>query len=275
MTLRSRVSCGVAAPLVTMCRKNVCRTSSGGMPFWAWRVLPSAVQRWIEYRVIGPTSDDAERIFTNGHAVGDLCRGRFNGWTLAPSTLLWLWNTLNAKPPQRIVECGSGLSTLVFARYARLRMEQGDHVPQILSIEHDAQWLEAAKALTRECSLDSFVHFVHAPLKEQNLLGRRVVAYSLPGGEMERSSPERFDFVLIDGPPASVGRLGSLAAIAPCLADGAAILLDDAFRPGEQAIWKEWRSYWPGQLSEARLLLLPHGLAKGTWCRKRGGEDRE
>jgi predicted O-methyltransferase YrrM len=180
--------------------------------------------------------------------------------------VVYLWTLLVRAKPRRIVEFGSGLSTRIFATYARRMAHQGLSV-RVLSVEHDQGWLEKTRGSLLQAGDDDWVETVHAPLREQRLLGRAVVAYNTSQTDLRRQGgASGFDMCFIDGPPGTVGRVGSLALAARYLADGSYILLDDAYRSGEQAALREWHRNYRDHLSRIRLVLVDHhGLAVARW----------
>lgn len=125
-----------------------------------------------------------------------------------------------------VLECGSGLSTLVCAVAA----EQSG-VP-VVSLEHDRFWAGVTKFRLRLAGVRSDVRY--AALRSYG----DQVWYDPPAAVRAA----RFDVVICDGPP---GRLaGSRVGLVPVMGAavaGAVILLDDADRPGEQATLRAWQ----------------------------------
>lgn len=139
--------------------------------------------------------------------------------------LLDVWLTVNQ--PRNILEIGSGLTTKLFADYVF------EHPPaSFLSLEHDPKWLEHTK---KTYGVKSGV--VLAPLKptEQGMF----YDYRLP---------DQIDFCLIDGPPATYGRLATFYQIYPHLAKDFTIWLDDVNRPHEKDCLAKWQADFPIQL---------------------------
>jgi predicted O-methyltransferase YrrM len=141
-----------------------------------------------------------------------------------------------AKRPGAIVECGSGLSTVVIARLLR-ELDSG----LVHSLEHDPAWAERTRSLLAAEGLDRAV-VLTAPLEPHPLAGEA-------GGWYRRKAlaamPAEVDLLLIDGPPAGEPELRrnrhpALDELSPLLAPGATIILDDAGRPGEAAAIELW-----------------------------------
>ncbi len=142
---------------------------------------------------------------------------------------------------ERIVECGSGLSTIVIARLLRERGHGTVH-----ALEHDPTWIELTARRIADEGLSDHARVVAAPLARDPLappgcrwFERRALA-ELPGAGV--------DLLLVDGPPASPERgLGrsrypALPLLADRLAAGVRLILDDAERAGERWVIERWES---------------------------------
>lgn len=130
-----------------------------------------------------------------------------------------------------ILECGSGVSTIVLGVVAQRR---GIHV---WSLEHNAYWAKRVRATLGEYEVAS-VTVCERPLRDYGGFSW----YDPPLSSM----PRDFALVVCDGPPACVGsqtpggRYGLLPVMANHLRPGCVILLDDAERPGEQQVLARW-----------------------------------
>ncbi len=127
-----------------------------------------------------------------------------------------------------ILECGSGLSTILIAATASSRGQ-----PHWV-LENSPEW--AAKVqehLTRYC-LTSVV-LCTAPLRDYG----EFMWYDPPLDSM----PEHFALVICDGPPGDTrgGRYGLVPTMRSRLKAGCVILLDDMERESESAIAGRWK----------------------------------
>ncbi len=127
-----------------------------------------------------------------------------------------------------IVECGSGLSSLLVGILAR-RTACAHRI-----LEHDAAWSAALRPwLTRFCA--------HSRIEILPLVDYGDFFWY----EKPQAQPQGgYKTVICDGPPGTTpgGRFGLLAVLQSQLAEDAVILLDDAGRPGEQCVLQMWRS---------------------------------
>ncbi|MBJ7471418.1 MAG: class I SAM-dependent methyltransferase [Solirubrobacteraceae bacterium] len=167
-------------------------------------------------------------------ALGQLAAlpGPFLPWTdysMRPSAIVAVLTDVLLAGRQRVVELGSGNSTVYLARLAR----QHGLTVQITTVDHDAQWADATGAALAREQLSAFVDVVHAPLKD---------------GWYDRAAlptQSEVDLLVIDGPPAfqpgmGLAREPALDHFAPLLTRGATVVLDDAHRPGEQQVLAAW-----------------------------------
>ena len=127
-----------------------------------------------------------------------------------------------------ILECGSGLSTIVVG-WAAKRANR-----PLLAIEHSAPWAKVVmKHITRH-RLDN-VRVCHVDLCDFGEFDW----YGVPPDDL----PRNIGLVICDGPPGSTvgGRYGLLPRMRSHLAPDCVVLLDDAGRSAEQAILARWR----------------------------------
>ena len=181
--------------------------------------------------------------------------GVVSSWSLHGESLLCIWNMLKVQKPRSIVELGSGLSTLMFARYTQSIEEADEQSVIVHSIEHEQEWAEKTREMLREAGLEQFVTVHTVPIIEQSIDGFE--------GQMMDLSPiqgEQFEFALIDSPPAYIGRRLSLPLLQPLLKTNAVVILDDAQRLDEQSMVNEWLAEMPNDLSFQSYQIVGNGL---------------
>ncbi|MDW8323645.1 MAG: class I SAM-dependent methyltransferase [Burkholderiales bacterium] len=167
-------------------------------------------------------------------------------WSAGADFLTLLALYVRTYRPACIVECGSGLSSLILARCCALNGHG-----RVWSLEH----LPACAAHTRDWlgryGLGAFATVLDAPLVPQRLGGKSFPWYALEG----LSDLPAIDLLVVDGPPAGTGRLArypALPLLYARLAPRCAVFLDDADRPDEQAVIERWRAEYP-DLGQVRL----------------------
>ena len=146
----------------------------------------------------------------------------------------------------RIVELGSGISTVLLARL--LHRTRPDGGWRLVAVEHDAVWIgRVTEELERE-RIGSRVTVVHAPLVPHPLAlddlpwyeGAAVIA-----GLDRALDGEPIELLVVDGPPAyapgsGLARYPALPVLRTRMAPDATVVLDDVDRPGEQDVLRRW-----------------------------------
>jgi hypothetical protein len=162
------------------------------------------------------------------------------GWAASPDFLLVLARHALRAKPKSVVECSSGISTLVLARC--MQLNQGG---KVYSLEHDPVYARQTRAQLALHGLDQYAEVIDAPLEAFVHEGETFSWYARSG----LASGMKIDMLAIDGPPMATGRLARYPA-APGLfhrlSDSAAVFLDDASRPEEKAIVQRWAAEHPG-----------------------------
>lgn len=128
-----------------------------------------------------------------------------------------------------ILECGSGLSTILVGAIAKKR---GVHH---WALDHTQKWSRKVQRYLNRYELDSVV-LCAKPLKDYG----DFCWYDPPLASM----PDSFSLVICDGPPGSTrgGRYGLVPIMRERLKPGCVILLDDAGREQERAIARRWEA---------------------------------
>ena len=166
-------------------------------------------------------------------------------WAASPDVLLTLLELSQSSTPARILDLGSGMSTLVLAKSA----------PQatIISIDNSAEFAGKTKKLLETHGVTN-VDLRVAPLTPHR---SGVEWYDL--SKLEDIS--HIDLLFVDGPPGSKNLKARHPAIAECVAKlnpRAIVVIDDAGRDGEKDMAHEFAKALPNHSLE----FLSH--EKGT-----------
>lgn len=153
----------------------------------------------------------------------------WSAYSMRPTAIADILSDICLYDRRAIVECGSGNSTIYMARLIRQRGSEA----RVISIDHDPVWASSTRRALEFEGLADVVTVVDAPLVD---------------GWYDTSAipaTPSIDLLVIDGPPAwqkgfSRARERALDHFAPSLAPGSTVVLDDANRPGEQAVLKAW-----------------------------------
>jgi hypothetical protein len=126
-----------------------------------------------------------------------------------------------------VVECGSGLSTLLLGLAASVARRP------IVSLEHEALWATRVRNAIPVAAA-AHVDLRVAPLRSYGDFDW----YSIEAREI----PDGVGFVVCDGPPGATrgGRYGAAAVLNPYLGRGCILMLDDSQRPEEREIMARW-----------------------------------
>jgi len=165
--------------------------------------------------------------------------------SIQPDIACHLYEAVRDGNCRGIMECGSGVSSVVIA------LAIGERDIRFVSLEESEFWIDRTRNALRALGLEKRVELKHAPLAEIPFDGRTVRAHSESG-----LSEFKADLLLVDAPPADVGRIGVLPKMANYLRPGAAVLLDDAARLGEEECVEAW--------TRCGLAKLEGYLALGT-----------
>jgi predicted O-methyltransferase YrrM len=212
-------------------------------------VLQGALLR-TEYRVsreIRNSGDAAALAAWLGEATPPL-----GAWAIEPDFGRLIAMEL-ADAPDTVVECGSGVTTLLIAAFLH-RNERG----RLFSLEADRAFAERARAQLRAAGLADVCEIIWAPLVEQSVGGHTVCWYDPAQlGQL----PARIDLLVVDGPPAvrRWARWPAVETFIDRLAPGAAVLVDDGRRRDERRTVFRWRA------EHNDLELHWHDTIKGTW----------
>jgi len=156
--------------------------------------------------------------------------------------------------PQRVVELGSGLSTLIIA--AALR---SNGAGRLISIDADRNYAAITRSELERQGLADWAEVRIAPLTESLLEGETRPWYDTT----VLADLSDIDLLLIDGPPTLLRadiRYPALPFFWPRLTAGAIALLDDAARSAERAIAQRWQRQFPD--AEFEYLRLEKGALR-------------
>ena len=155
------------------------------------------------------------------------------GFAASPDFLRVLAHHVIQARPKDILECGSGVSTVVLARTCELNGNGRVH-----SLEHLADFAERTRSELERHGLEKSGEVLDAPLTRHHLDGGTWSWYGL-----HALPPLQFDMLVIDGPPETTGPLARYPAgplLFPHLKPGASIFLDDAHRHDEKEAVARW-----------------------------------
>jgi predicted O-methyltransferase YrrM len=164
--------------------------------------------------------------------------GGAGGWSTDLELLHHLRGVLDRFPAPRVLEFGSGASSKILAKLCANRGGR------LVSVEHDPVWFERTMREHADAGLDEVATVRLAPLVDVEFLGLKTRFY-----DMSWLTPaDRFDVVLVDGPPSEHGRLvrlSGLPVVAGHLSDDFRLYLDDFERDDEKKVAEIWQKVAP------------------------------
>ena len=161
------------------------------------------------------------------------------GWAASPDVLRHLLALVEETTPRLVVECGSGVSTVVTAAYLRRRGMQG----RVVALEHEPAFAAATRRLVAAHGLEAWAEVRDAPLVTQDYAGRSGPWYS-PDAYQDLAE---IGVLFVDGPPQAVGdraREPARHLLDGRLATRHAILLDDTSRDEDAAVARDWAEHF-------------------------------
>jgi hypothetical protein len=230
------------------------------IPLWYWTGLRRVVG------CVGSSHDLLFPLYSNVASIGGNCstaslqqilrNEELGVWAIDQETIELIWNLLHQEEPCTILECGSGVSTIVFAKYFAGRQGSIHKQFRIISLEQDAEWVDRITARLRGLNLTAYARILHAPVSDQGV-------YLVSDDELGRAlNGDLADWIFIDAPSGPEGcRRETLPMLKHFCRAGARWLLDDAFRDGELDFLREWHDRQ--QCAVVGIWPIGKGLATG------------
>lgn len=165
------------------------------------------------------------------------------GWAGSPDFLQALAEIILKKRPALVVECSSGVSTLIVARCLQL-VSNG----RVVSLDHDLKYANKTIENVKAQGLVDYAQVIHAPLQRQTIGHDDWLWYD----RRQWEQLDGIDVIVIDGPPMGVNSLARYPAgpnLFVKLNKGGIVILDDASRDDEKEIVKRWLVEYAGMFS--------------------------
>ena len=159
-------------------------------------------------------------------------------WSAAPDFLALIVDHVLTEKPATIVECGSGMTTLMLARACAINGNG-----HLYSLENGADYAANTRTAVAEHGLQEYSTVIHAPLIHHSVSDRDYQWYDLAD-----LAVTHIDMLVIDGPPGFLqkhSRYPALPLLFQRLHAGSAVFMDDAARPDEQELVTMWQQTYP------------------------------
>lgn len=157
------------------------------------------------------------------------------GWAADPVLADRAVRLLLQRRPRRVVECGSGWSTVIMASCLR---ELGGG--KLVALEHQDEFAHRTRELLLRYGVFDWAEVVHAPLEEVRIDDGTWPWYGIDPADVVDGP---VDVLVVDGPPGSLAQRSRYPAVplfVGQLADSWAVLLDDGHREDEAWIAEQW-----------------------------------
>lgn len=159
------------------------------------------------------------------------------GWVGSPDFLLTIAEQILSTKPTVVVECSSGVSTLVIARCLQL-----NGVGHVYSLEHEKTYAAQTENMLKEFGVGEGATIVHAPLLKN---AENQLWYD--ESQLPRDI-RAIEVLVVDGPPmntAPLARLPALPRLLHLMDSRAVVILDDADREAERETISQWLKMMP------------------------------
>lgn len=172
-----------------------------------------------------------------------LSKDFWQGWSIGRESGEQVLELLNKHKPKKILDLGSGYSTVLFGLWAK------ENNAQVTSLEQSKKYYKDTRDLLEEYKIQDYVDLRCSQLA------------NTPYGlfyDVE-ALPDNIDFVMIDGPAwTQNGRKATFHKVYPYLAKDFIVWQDDAYRSLDKIGRQEWLDTYPIKISEqnSRAVLV-------------------
>lgn len=176
-------------------------------------------------------------------------------WALAPDAILRVLGFARINRWTTVVECGSGISTVLLAREFKARASG-----HVYALEDDPAWCDLVREMLAERGLSNWATVVHAPLVETTVDGMSFRWYDRGAIEHVLALP-KIDALIVDGPKGATGSLARYPALPIFrhqLGESFMLLLDDGHRADETEIARLWRNRY-------NVAMSLRDTSRGQW----------
>ncbi len=192
-------------------------------------------------RAESPLLPDTDDFNFSTNNIGDervkkaLSSVKLTRWSLDVDSINWLIDFVGALKHKRVLEFGSGTSSIVFANIC---VNGAGTSPAIVSLEQDKDYAEQSQELIKRNGFQNDVLVVHCPLGEREHELGKITGYNVTEKTFQKLPKNwKADILFVDGP--ATDGWGRLPAIVDCmdyLEDDCILIMDDALRDDELKI---------------------------------------
>ncbi len=164
---------------------------------------------------------------------------RLGGWAASADFIKIvykeLFKLLKKKDEFVVLECGSGVSTILIGLFLKKYAPKAT----LVTLDHDFNYFQKSLNEIELHDLQN-VQLLYAPLKPYQIEEKIWLWYDLEG----LKNIQTIDMLIVDGPPMVIQKMARYPAIALLkskLSEDVVVILDDAYRIDEKKIVSEWK----------------------------------
>ena len=223
---------------------------------------------------LSPLSPPAEEINLSSENIVDaeiriaLRDQPLTRWNIDVENLNWIVSYIKENKVKRVLEFGSGLSTVALTIACRYNAGNQDVtlVPYVVSIDESAEYAAKTRQLLTDLQLEQLAVVIHCPLVDRMLDRHVFKEYEWNIRNMPYlKSGWRADMIWVDG-PTSGGLSRALAAIdgLQCGTKDCEVLMDDGLRDDEIRSMHYLQEH--KHVTFAGVIPIGKGIALGVRC---------
>ncbi len=201
---------------------------------WALMLSFGAIQwPWLLKSLYGGRKRDKTALLSRLGLPQDALPN-LGSWKADVGLLNLIIDMILKRKPEIVVELGAGASSLVSAR----ALKMAGHKGRLISFDQHADFVRETRKWLSNHGLSADLR--HAPLASHT------GAWADLWYDLDQVPPA-IDLLLIDGPPWTINPMvrGKAQILFNHIRTGGIVILDDAARPGERIVAREWRRDWP------------------------------
>ena len=156
-------------------------------------------------------------------------------WSAAPDFLKLIAENCLQTRPETILECSSGITTLVLARCCQI-----NGFGHVYSLENGDEYADVTSKQLERFGLSTFADVIYSPLQNKVIASQSYDWY-----QTDKINISSIDMLVVDGPSGFIqknSRYPALPMLFNNLAKGCKVFLDDAARSDEKEIVEIWLS---------------------------------
>ena len=171
-----------------------------------------------------------------------------NKWIAYPDFINEIFNIINKRNPEYIVECGSGNSTILICSLLNsYNLKSG----KLYTLEHDLNYYNKIKDEIESRKLGKKASIIYSPLKEFDIDEEKWVWY-----DFKQLNIPRIDLLIIDGPPDPIqknARYPALPLLYKYFTNNTIVIIDDLNRDSEKETFRKWENRYGEKFSFEKI----------------------